>query len=141
MVVISAALWHERFGGDRGVLGRPLRLNGITRTIIGVMPPEAAFPDDVKLWVPLAGDPAQSYESYSGNGIGRLKPGVTAEQADADLRRAHQPIWDARDKDHVVTPFVKPLHETLCATIAARQGRSPARSRCCFSSPAPTSPR
>ena len=112
VVVISAALWHQRFGGDRGVLGRTLRLNGVTRTIVGVMPPEAAFPDAVKLWVPLAGDPAQPYQSYSGDGIGRLKPGVTAEQADADLRRAHQPIWDASDKDHVVTPFVKPLHET-----------------------------
>jgi len=63
--------------------------------------------------VPLAGDPAQPYESYSGTGIGRLKPGVTVEQAEADLRRAHQPIWDARDKDHVVTPFVKPLHDTF----------------------------
>jgi putative ABC transport system permease protein len=62
--------------------------------------------------VPLAGDPAQPYESYSGDGIGRLKPGVTPEQADADLKRAHQAIWDARDKDHVVTPYVKPLHET-----------------------------
>jgi predicted permease len=113
VVVISAALWRERFGGDSAVLGRTLRLDGVTRTIIGVMPAEASFPDDVRLWVPLAGDPAQSYESYSGDGIGRLKPGVTPDQADADLKRAHQPIWDARDKDHVVTPFVKPLHETF----------------------------
>ena len=113
VVVISAALWRERFGGDRNVLGRTLRLDGLARTIIGVMPPEAAFPDDVRLWVPMAGEPAQPYQSYSGDGIGRLKPGVTPEQADADLRRAHQPIWDASDKDHVVTPFVKPLHETF----------------------------
>jgi putative ABC transport system permease protein len=129
VVVISAALWRERFGGDRNVLGRTLRLDGITRTIIGVMPPEAAFPDDVRLWVPLAGDPAQPYQSYSGDGIGRLKAGVTPEQADADLKRAHQPIWDASDKDHVVTPFVKPLHETFvrdyrtaAKTVAASVG-------------------
>ena len=95
------------------VLGRTLRLDGTTRTIIGVMPAEASFPDDVRLWVPMAGDPAQPYQSYSGDGIGRLKPGVTPEQADADLKRAHQPIWDASDKEHVVTPFVKPLHETF----------------------------
>ncbi|HTM24470.1 MAG TPA: ABC transporter permease [Vicinamibacterales bacterium] len=113
VVVISAALWRERFGADPNVVGRTLRVDGTTRTIIGVMPPEASFPDDVKLWVPMAGDPAQPYQSYSGDGIGRLKPGVTAEQADADLKRAHQPIWDASDKDHVVTPFVKPLHETF----------------------------
>ena len=113
VVLISAALWRERFGADPNVVGRTLRVDGSTRTIVGVMPPEASFPDDVKLWVPMAGDPAQPYQSYSGDGIGRLKPGVTAEQADADLKRAHQPIWDASDKDHVVTPFVKPLHETF----------------------------
>ena len=80
VVVISAALWRERFGGDRNVLGRTLRLDGTTRTIIGVMPAEASFPDDVRVWVPLAGDPAQPYQSYSGTCIGRLKPGVTAAQ-------------------------------------------------------------
>ena len=113
VLIISAALWRTRFGGDRNVIGRTLRVDGTTRTIVGVMPPEASFPDEVQLWVPLAGDPAQSYQSYSGTGIGRLKPGVTAKQADADLKRAHQPIWDASDKDHTVTPFVKPLHDTF----------------------------
>src|SRR5687768_4567640 len=109
----SAALWRERFGGDGNVLGRTLRLNGRTHTIVGVMPPEASFPDEVKLWVPQAGDVLQPYPNYSGHGIGRLKPGVTPEQADADLKRAHQPIWDTRDTDRIVTPFVKPLHETF----------------------------
>jgi putative ABC transport system permease protein len=113
VVMISAALWRERFGGDRNVVGRTLRLDGTARTIIGVLPPEASFPDEVQLWVPMAGEVAPPYQSYSGTGIGRLKPGVTTEQADADLKRAHQPIWDARDKDHVVTPFVKPLHDTF----------------------------
>jgi putative ABC transport system permease protein len=113
VVVISAALWRERFGADRNVLGRTLRLNGRTHTIVGVMPAEASFPDEVKLWVPLAGDVAQPYPNYSGQGIGRLKPGVTPQQADADLKRAHQPIWDTRDTDRIATPFVKPLHETF----------------------------
>jgi putative ABC transport system permease protein len=129
IVVISASLWKEIFGGDPNVVGKPLRLDGTTRTIIGVMPPEASFPDDVRLWVPFAGDVNQPYESYSGDGIGRLKPGVSAVAADADLRRAHQPIWDAKDKEHIVTPFVKPLHETFvreyrsaAGTVAAAVG-------------------
>jgi predicted permease len=112
VVILSAALWRQRFNGDRGVIGRPLRVSGTTRTIIGVMPAEASFPDDVRLWVPMAGDPNRQGRSYSGSGIGRLKPGVTPEQAEADLKRAHQPIWDTRDKERIVTPFVKPLHET-----------------------------
>ena len=113
VVLISAALWKERFASDRNVVGRSMRLDGTARTIIGVMPAEASFPDDVRLWVPYAGDPLQKYESYTGDAIGRLKPGVTPEQGDADVKRAHQPIWDTRDKDRVVTPFVKPLHETF----------------------------
>ena len=114
VVVLSAALWRDRFGSDRGVIGRTLRLDGVARTIIGVLPPEASFPDDVLLFVPYAGDPAQPYQSYSGDGIGRLKPGVTPGQADADIKRTHQPIWEAAgDKEHVVTPFVRPLHETF----------------------------
>jgi predicted permease len=115
VVILSAALWRERFGGDRNVVGRTIRLDGEPRTIVGVMPPEASFPESIQLWLPRAGDPAQPYQSYSGDAIGRMKPGVTVEQADADLKRANQPVWDTLDKDRNVTPFVKPLHETFVA--------------------------
>jgi len=113
VVLLSEAIWRQRFGGDRNIVGRSLRLDGTVHTIVGVMPAAASFPDDVQLWVPMHGDVAQPYQSYSGDGMGRLKPGVTAEQADADLKRAHQPIWDTQDKERVVTPFVKPLHDTF----------------------------
>ncbi|HTM24867.1 MAG TPA: ABC transporter permease [Vicinamibacterales bacterium] len=113
VVLLSSALWKSRFGGDRNVLGRTLRMDGIPYTIIGVMPPEAAFPNEALVWVPMAGDPNQKYESYSGDGIGRLEPGVTVAAADADLKRAHQPVWDAGDKEHIVTPFVRPLRDTF----------------------------
>jgi predicted permease len=112
VTVISHTLWQERFGGQASVLGSTLKLNGQPRTIIGVLPTEAdAYPGDTRLWVPLQGDAAQEGQSYSYNVLGRLKPGVTAEQAEQDLLRAHQPIFDTRDKDRVVTPFVLPLRE------------------------------
>ena len=63
--------------------------------------------------MPLAGDPAQTYENYSWTGIGRLKPGVTVADADKDLRRAHQPIWDTKDKDRNVSPFVRDMRAEL----------------------------
>src|SRR5262249_35261815 len=111
VVILSAALWRDRFGGDRNIVGRTVRIDGAQWTIVGVMPQEASFPFEIQLWVPMAGDPAQTYGSYTGDAIGRMKAGVTVAQADADLKRAHQPIWDTRDKDHTVTPFVKPLHD------------------------------
>jgi predicted permease len=119
VTVISAGLWKERFGSDPNIIGKSIRLDGQARTIVGVMPAEAAFPIGARLWVPMAGDPAQPYESYSGDGVGRLKPGVTVPDADKDLKRAHQSIWDASDKDHVVTPFVRPLRDQLVANYRA----------------------
>ena len=115
VVILSAALWRDRFGGDPNVVGRAVRIDGKARTVVGVMPAAASFPGELQLWMPMAGDPAQPWESYSGDAIGRMKPGVTVEQAQADIIRAHQPIWDARDKNHIVTPFVKPLHDTFVA--------------------------
>jgi predicted permease len=112
VVMLNTTLWRDRFGADPNIVGRTVRLDGTPRTIVGVMPSEAAFPGEVQLWVPMAGDPAQTYRSYSGSAIGRMKPGVTIAQADADLKRAHQPIWDARDKDHLVTPFARALRDT-----------------------------
>ena len=112
VVVLGHGLWKERFGGDERVLGRTLRLDGVARTIVGVMPEEGGFPGGVRLLVPLAADPSEEGgQSYSGQAIGRMKPGVTVEQAEADLLRVQQPIWEARDKEKVVSPFVRPLHE------------------------------
>jgi putative ABC transport system permease protein len=110
VTVIGEALWRERFGGSADALGRVLKLNGVPHTIVGVMPRAAEFPGEVRLWVPMAGDPNQKGLSYGAEGLGRLKRGVTAEDATKDLLRAQEPIWNARDKDHIVSPFARPLH-------------------------------
>jgi predicted permease len=113
VVVIGEAMWRERFGASPDVLGRTLKLNGVAHTIVGVLPSAFRVPDNAKLWVPMAGDPAQTYQSYFGNAIGRLKPGITVDAGDKDLKRAHQPIWDARDHDRIVSPFAHALREEL----------------------------
>jgi predicted permease len=113
VVVIGDDLWRERFAASPDVLGRTLKLNGVPHSIVGVLPKEIRFPDNAKLWVPLAGDPAQPYQSYGANGIGRLKPGVAVEDGDRDLKRTQQPLWDARDHDHIVSPFAHSLREEL----------------------------
>jgi predicted permease len=114
VTVIGQTLWQERFGGDPNVLGRTLKLSGQTYTIIGVLPRAAdVFPADTRLWIPLRGDPNQEGQSYGFEGVGRLRAGVTVEQAEQDLLRAHQPIFDKRDKERIVSPFVQPLRELV----------------------------
>jgi predicted permease len=109
VVVLAYGLWMERFGGRPDAVGQTIRLDGVPRTIIGVLPPEGAFPDEVRFWVPLAGDPNQEGQSYGFAAIGRLKPRVSLDDAGRDLMRAHQPIFETRDKEKIVTPFVRDL--------------------------------
>ena len=108
VVVINESVWRDRFGKSPDVLGRTLKLNGVPHTIVGVIPEAVRFPSNNRVWVPYAGDPAQQGQSYGGSALGRLKPGVSVEAGQQDLERAHQPIWDARDKDHTVSPFARP---------------------------------
>ena len=124
VALIGMSLWHERFGGRPEVLGQTIRLNSRQFTIIGVLPQSAEFPGGVRLWTPQQGDP-NAVDNYSLEGAGRLKPGVTAAQGAADLLRAHQPIFDARDKERVVSPLVRDLRQHLIGdynTIVATLG-------------------
>jgi putative ABC transport system permease protein len=95
VVVLGHGLWQRRYGADPGVVGRTLHLNGVARTILGVMPPDFRLPTDfsegradpTQLWVPLAIDMANlSYGSHGLYAAARLAPGATAEQATAELR-------------------------------------------------------
>ncbi len=87
-VVISHALWQSQFGRDPAVLGRTVNLNGAAHTVVGVMPPGFYFPNrDVQMWTSLrfgGEDLADRNNTYI-EAVGRLKPGVTFEQARAEL--------------------------------------------------------
>jgi predicted permease len=111
VVVIGYGLWQTRFAGARDVVNTSLRINSVPHTIIGVLPPEGDFPGNVNFWVPIGGDPNQSGASYSYDGIARMKPGMTVEQARADLMNAHAPIWAAADSARVVSPRLDGLRE------------------------------
>lgn len=90
VVVLSYPLWQRRFGGQNSILNQSLTFNGKSYTVIGVMPPDYAFPTRVEMWVPvgpLSDDPNwQQRGNHPGlYGVGRLKPGVTQAQAQADM--------------------------------------------------------
>ena len=57
VVVLGNKLWRDRFGADRSILGTTATLDGVTRTIVGVMPPGFNFPNRADLWLPLATNP------------------------------------------------------------------------------------
>jgi predicted permease len=113
VALLGESFWRDRFGADPGVLGRTLRLDSRPVTIVGVVPARADFGFRASVWLPLQGDPAQPYQSYSYTGIGRLKAGVTVAEADADLKRAHQSVWQARDEERFVSPFVRDMRAEL----------------------------
>ena len=121
VVVISEGLWRERFNASDAVLSRTLKLNGVVHTIIGVMPERASFPTNYRFWVPFAGDPAQPWESYGTQGaIARLNPGVSVADAEKDLLRTQEAIWQARDKDRTVSPFARDLREFFSRDFTAQ---------------------
>ena len=115
VVMIGEAMWRTRFGGRPDVVGDTLRLNGEPHTIVGVLPRAATFPRDYVLWRPLRAEPVSASESYSYDGIGRLKPGVSIAAAREDLLQAHRPIWAATDTARTVSPVAVPLREYLSA--------------------------
>jgi predicted permease len=87
-IVLSHDLWQSQFAGDPAILGRVVRLDGTQYTIIGVMPPVYRFPNrEVEAWTALLFAP-EDFEDRTDSYIhvvGRLAPGVTAEQARAEL--------------------------------------------------------
>ncbi|MBI2510698.1 MAG: ABC transporter permease [Opitutae bacterium] len=87
LVVLSHKLWQEEFAANPGVLGQPLTVNGVTGTIIGVMPPRFSFPGSERLWVNLRVGPSDPRTSPVDQAemIGRLKRNVTLDQARAEF--------------------------------------------------------
>ena len=93
-VMLSYGYWQRRFGGDRSALGRSITIDSRPYEIAGVMPEQFRMIDtDTDLIVPIAFDRTRStLAGFAFEGIGRLKPGVSIAQANADLGRL-VPVW------------------------------------------------
>ena len=93
-IVLSYGYWQRRFGGDRSVIGRSVMMNSKQRTIVGVTPRGFQIADhDFDVVAPFAFvRNQQQLAGFGLQGIGRLKPGVTIAQANADIARTI-PIW------------------------------------------------
>jgi putative ABC transport system permease protein len=89
VAVLSYGLWQRRFGADPKIVGQKITLGGRSREVVGVMPPDFYFPSkEVELWTPMGWDYAQIAQlrrPHFLRAVGRLKPGVTLEQARAEM--------------------------------------------------------
>jgi putative ABC transport system permease protein len=89
VAILGYEIWQRDFNGDPKIIGQAVRINGREATIIGVMPPNFKFPVAEQLWVPLYNEfPIKPLGDPSGIGpqiMGRLKPGVTIDQANAEF--------------------------------------------------------
>lgn len=85
VLMLSHGLWQRFFGGDREVVGKSLFVNGNPLTIVGVLPPQFDFRStNVELWTPWA-VPYNNRRSHMLQVVGRMRPGVTVEQAQRDM--------------------------------------------------------
>jgi predicted permease len=132
VVILSHALWKSRFNADPGIIGRPIRINGATYTVVGVMPAGFEFPPDytalaetpvggssVALWVPLpfvAAEATKDYHEFTV--IGRLKPGVTIGQARSQMSVVAARIAKAYPQtDEGWTVEIQTLREALVGNL------------------------
>lgn len=87
VAILAWSTWKQRYNGDQQIIGKAIRVNGVPYSVIGVMPEGFAFPNNDKIWIPLQTDPLQGKrgEGQLVETFGRLKPGVSIEQATVDL--------------------------------------------------------
>ncbi|HEX5890987.1 MAG TPA: ABC transporter permease [Pyrinomonadaceae bacterium] len=88
VTILSHALWQQRFGGDPSIINKTIVLNGRATEVIGVMGEGVSFPQAADLWLPmnLDADPSDKTRfSHMLRPVGRLKPGVSMAQAQADM--------------------------------------------------------
>ena len=129
VVVLSYGLWERRFGSDRNVIGREIKLNGEPHTVVGVMPPNFSPDDYGELWVPSPWgvpanalrpmeDPRPSRDSNYLDVWARLKPGVSLEQARAEMNAIMLRLEKQYPNDNQgVGIALTPLHEEMVSGI------------------------
>ena len=125
-VVLSYGLWQQLYGGDKSAVGRDLRISGKPYQVVGVMPRAFNFINpDVRMWMPAAftGEEKKVHHSNNWTNIGRLKPGATIQQAQAQINALNAENMERMPefKEILINAGfhtdVKPLQDLLTAGI------------------------
>jgi putative ABC transport system permease protein len=121
VTVLTYGFWQRKFGGDSGIVGKPLTINGETYEIIGVLPASFQFAlRNNDLWLPYQPTQNQLTRRYmhGTNLIGRLKPGVDPTQATSDLNVIASRIEQQHNDSHAgITARIVPLQEEIVGSV------------------------
>jgi predicted permease len=124
VVVLSDGLWRRRFGADRGIIGREIRIDGVPRQVIGVMPASLDYAlYDEELWLPAAFTPEQlaQHDEHYLTVLGRLKPGVSLSQVQPELDRIARDLQERYPQENSQRGLgVANLHEELIRDYRTR---------------------
>jgi putative ABC transport system permease protein len=130
VLILSHELWQRRFGGDPGVIGSTVLIEGAPQTVVGVMPAGFEFGEEVDAWAPMVEGEAFAGARQFHNWllVGRLRPGVSVTDAQAEASVIMQRLAEAypssnKDKGMVITPmqeaFVSGFRSTLLMLMGA----------------------
>ena len=118
VVMLSHGFWMRRFAQDPSILGRTLTLSGVPHTVVGVLPAGFRFSTERDLWMPLSRSDTRVLDARDDHPgllvVGRLEPGVTLQQARADLESIGRALQEAHPKTNAnILPRAELLHEFL----------------------------
>ena len=127
-VILSNALWQQRFASDPAVIGRAVEVEGRSRQVLGVMPADFRFPSNrTQIWLPLDNDPRDTIAYWATDFmpvIGRLRPGATLAQAQGEIRMFQSHVGELfpwrMPSDWNAGVSVMPLRNSMVSDVRTR---------------------
>src|SRR6185503_19627846 len=119
VAIISQGVLQSRFGGDTGILGQPILLNGAPYTVVGILPRGFQADPEADIWIPLQADPNSTNQGHYLNVAGRLKRGVTVAGAEARMKIIGEQFRRANGKwmDKEESVAVVPMREATTGEV------------------------
>ena len=122
MIVLSEDLWRSRFGSDTSIVGKPISLNGVSYTVVGIAPPRFTYPNRAEAWRPFVWQDWQIDPKNRGahfmSAIGRVKSGVSIETAKQDVATIAKRLADKYpDSNSQFGGTIVPLREQIVGSI------------------------
>jgi predicted permease len=126
--IISEKLWRSHFGSDPHIIGKTILLNGDPYPVVGLMPDSFVPDPPADVWIPLQADPNSTNQGHYLAAAARLKPGVTLEQARAEMKlkgeefRRLNPKWMDKNESVAVTPMREAMVQNVKTALLVLLG-------------------